>query len=89
MSMKQLHNGDSLGWRVPEGLHELVCRHVKSFYANDSIEIIECHASAKTVNEIHRCGQGCKYYYPLQKDGDICGIVVTIMSSIISLSPIF
>ena len=88
---KTLIYGDSLGWCPPDGLKNVINQYSKELYNSDitNLQIDECHSSKSTLNGVHHCDTGCKAFYPLQKDGDICGVVSIIMSCIICLAPDF
>ena len=73
--------GDSLGWKIPGGLLQLMNRYIRSLYGK------ECNNITETHDGVHSCHKDCLFYYPLQKDGDICGIIVLLIASIVSLSP--
>ena len=80
--------GDSAGWKYPEELLALVNRYVRIIFEKECQEVIECHASAQTYNHVHSCSSDCNFYYPLQTDGDICGVVVSVIASIVALAPL-
>ena len=83
--------GDSLGWPVPESLKDTVNEYVGVLFENERREIAinECHSSTSTFNGLHRCQEFCNAFYPLQNDGDLCGVISIIMASIVCLSPNF
>ena len=83
--------GDSLGWPVPENLKDTVNEYVGALFEKEQREITinECHSSTSTFNGLHRCQELCNAFYPLQNDGDLCGVISIIMASIVCLSPNF
>ena len=82
--------GDSLGWPAPDGILPLLSRYAKGLYGMDGpLFLNECHSSNQTYGGTHRCNNSCKAYYPLQKDGDICGVVCIIIASIVCLATDF
>ena len=83
--------GDSLGWPVPENLKDTVKEYVGALFENEQKEIAinECHSCTSTFNGMHRCQEFCNAFYPLQNDGDLCGVISIIMASIVCLSPNF
>ena len=80
--------GDSLGWSIPHNLLDLINRYTRIIFEKEFETIVECHVSAQTAKQVHICNTDCLNYYPLQKDGDVCGIVVSVIASIVSLSPV-
>ena len=80
--------GDSLGWAAPTNILDLV-----NMYGNAIRSNIQCqqpfqlnyyHVPTES-NESHSCS-ACMPEYPLQKDGNICGIVALITSAVFCLS---
>ena len=82
---------DSLGWPLPENLKDTVKEHVGALFENElrEITINECHSSTSTFNSLHRCQEFCNAFYPLQNDGDLCGVILIIIASVVCLSPNF
>ena len=68
----------------------VINQYSKELYNFDitNLQIDGCHSSKSTLNGVHHCDTDCRFY-PLQKDGDICGVVSIVMSSIICLAPDF
>ena len=82
--------GDSLGWPAPGKLVQKINRYVKGFSGEqENILLRECHNSNSNRQGSHVCKNDCCVIYPLQKDGDICGIVCIVVASIVCLAPGF
>ena len=82
--------GDSLGWPAPGKLIQKIYHYVKEFFGEpENILLRECHNSNSNRQESHVCKNDCCVVYPLQKDGDICGIVCIVVASIVCLAPRF
>ena len=76
--------GDSL--KLIQKIH----RYVKGFFGKpENILLRECHNSNNNRQRSHVCKNDYCVIYPLQKDGDICGIVCVVAASIVRLAPRF
>ena len=86
LSKKDIMYGDSLGWPSPTQLPTLVQQYYSAI--NDTQIPTSFHLSyyhqPSTDNFAHSC-TSCSNNYPLQKDGNICGIVAIIMTAIYCL----
>eukprot|EP00112_Aurelia_sp_Birch-Aquarium-sp1_P025112 Seg820.2 transcript_id=Seg820.2/GoldUCD/mRNA.D3Y31 product="hypothetical protein" protein_id=Seg820.2/GoldUCD/D3Y31 len=80
--------GDSLGWSPPNKLYEEVSGFYKAIFKEEMplMQVIECHKSDSSGFG-HKCTNACSLDYPLQKDGNICGVVAIVMLAIASLLP--
>ena len=87
---KELIYGDSLGWLAPGKLIQKIYRYVKGFFGEpENILFRECHNSKSNRQGSHVCKNDCCVVYPLQEDGDICGIFCIVVASIVCLTPRF
>lgn len=80
--------GDSLGWAPPKQLLPEIKKYYSALFKREMPEVIvrECHDSTSSGFG-HKCAIDCSFRYPLQRDGNICGIVAVVMLSIACLSP--
>ena len=79
---KRITYGDSLGWRVPFKLRDILRQFVEAFFEDVSgYSSSSCHA-AGDVNAFtnHKCGSSCASQYPLQTCTNVCGVVVLLMA---------
>ena len=77
--------GDSLGWEAPTNLLDVVESYTNLISPhNEKLTINYYHVPTKN-NAAHLCSPNCSKTYPLQRDGNVCGIVAIIMASIASL----
>ena len=83
---KEIVYGDSLGWSPPNRLYDEVSGFYKAIFKEEMplMQVIECHKS-NTSGYGHKCTNPCSLDYPLQKDGNICGVVAIVMLAIASL----
>ena len=82
--------GDSLGWPAPGKLIQKINCYVKGFFGEpENILHRECHNSNSNRQKSHVCKNDRCVIYPLQKDGDICGIIYIVVASIVCLAPRF
>lgn len=87
---KEIVYGDSLGWSPPAQLIDEVKKFYVSIFKEEmpEMEVIECHKSSSSGHG-HCCSTGCSLHYPLQRDGNICGVVAATMLSVACLRPGF
>ena len=91
-SLGRIIYGDSLGWPPPDDLEEVVSAHSADIWGSswNIGNTFLCHdPSSLSPNGIHICTGKCASHYPLQKDGNICGVVVLLVSAIACLHPTF
>ena len=80
--------GDSLGWAAPVDLLSLVRNYSNALFNHQnqqSFQLSYYHQPLTKGNTTHSCSS-CIFEYPLQNDGNICGIVAMITSAIFCLS---
>ena len=85
---KEIVYGDSLGWSPPVQLIAEVEKFYVSIFKKEmpQMEVTECHKSSSS-NHGHCCSSSCSLHYPLQRDGNICGVVAATMLSVACLRP--
>ena len=79
---------DSLGWAPPKELKNLVDKVISAF--SDLIQLpirpvqgrFIAHMSSNTSHGVHGCSALCLRDIPLQKCGNICGVVAIILAAI-------
>ena len=65
--------GDSLGWKVPNGLDNLLTPFIKAcFGTSNDLQIVQCHETTPDDTQ-HKCSKGCSLRYPLQTCFNVCG----------------
>ena len=80
---KEIVYGDSLGWSPPTQL----IAEVEKFYIGifkkemPQMEVTESHKSSSSKHG-HYYSTSCSLHYPLQRDGNICGVVAATMLSV-------
>ena len=91
LSSKVIQYGDSLGWPAPKELERVAndyCCEIFQLDEHINFDLVHCHIPGSYAGS-HRCTNSCSCYYPLQKDGNICGVVAITMAAIATLSPTF
>lgn len=78
---------DSLGWPAPSDILSRLDKYIKTVNNNASVEeytLVFAHdpKSKSPVTGAHKCNKTCAQNYPLQTCGNICGIVVLVVSTI-------
>ena len=81
-------HADSLGWTTPGKLIQKMHCYVKEFFTEpENILLRECHNSNNNRLGLQVCKNDFCVICPLQKDGDICGIVcIVVVASIVCLA---
>ena len=90
MAVVDFHNKkvtycDSLGWSAPTDLLVKVKRFALKLYNINADFYL--HYLHYPVAGYHKCLPQCHQGYPLQRDGNICRVVVVVMPAIVSLAP--
>lgn len=85
---REIIYGDSLGWSPPATLMEEMEQFYSAMYKEKmpQMKIVECHDSTANTHG-HECTSSCSLNYPLQNDGNICGVVAISMLAFASLLP--
>ena len=78
----QVLYGDSLGWSAPTELLPKVKVFGEKFYNIKAPFTLQYFH--EPVSGYHKCVQQCHQGYPLQSDRNICGVVVVVMSVIVT-----
>ena len=85
--MKKIVYGDSLAWPFPSGLLCRVDKYLKAVCKDDDISnysVVMLHDPQNQcpMSGMHRCGDTCANFYPLQTCSNICGTVVMVIGAI-------
>ena len=89
-ALKTVIYGNSLGWLAPGKLIQKIYCYVTVFFGEpENVLLRECHNSNSNREGWHVCKNDCCRAQPLQKDGDICGIVCIVVASIVCHVPRF
>ena len=83
----ELWYGDSLAWPAPKTVLPLVQKFTMYLFEKQPLSIKEYHSRVGTSSIHHGCTDDCSKLYPLQNDGNICGVVSLAVASIIALNP--
>ena len=85
---REIIYGDSLGWSPPATIMAEMERFYSAMYKDKmpKMKLIECHDSTANAHG-HECTSSCSLNYPLQNDGNICGVVAIFMLAFASLLP--
>ena len=70
------------GWRIPSEAVPSLNRYIQSLYDHTLQGINHCHDPDPHSNGL-QCTANCSSSYPLQRCGDICGIVVIVVATIL------
>ena len=78
---------DSLKWPAPSDILSRLNKYKKTVNKNASVEeysLVFAHdpKNKSPVTGAHKCNKTCSQNYPLQTCGNICGIVVLVVSEI-------
>lgn len=82
---KKLTYEDSLVWSYPTE-----STYIKDIPNDDDIEnysIITSYFPILSESGVHRCGENCSQFYPLQTCSSICGFIVMVITAIACLNP--
>ena len=84
---KKIVYGDSLAWPFPSGFLCRVDKYLKAVCKDDDISnysVVMLHDPQNQcpMSGMHRCGDTCANFYPLQTCSNICGIVVMVIGAI-------
>jgi hypothetical protein len=87
IAAKKLVYGDSLAWPFPSGLLSRVDEYLKAVCKDDDISnyttvMLHDPQNQCPMSGMHRCGESCADFYPLQTCSNICGVVVIIVAAI-------
>ena len=87
IAAKKLVYGDSLAWPFPSGLLSRVDKYLKAVCKDDDISnystvMLHDPQNQCPMSGMHRCGESCADFYPLQTCSNICGIVVIVVAAI-------
>ena len=82
--------GDSLGWSPPQHLISEMRQFYEAMFKQrmPEMQVKEFHDSLASQHG-HRCTSRCSLHFPLQNDGNICGVVAAVMLAIACLLPDF
>eukprot|EP00112_Aurelia_sp_Birch-Aquarium-sp1_P008138 Seg1893.5 transcript_id=Seg1893.5/GoldUCD/mRNA.D3Y31 product="hypothetical protein" protein_id=Seg1893.5/GoldUCD/D3Y31 len=82
--------GDSLGWSPPQHLISEMRKVYEALFKErmPEMHVKESHDSSASQHG-HLCSSRCSLHFPLQNDGNICGVVAAVMLAVACLLPEF
>ena len=82
----EISHCDSLGWAIPTKVFEIAHKFNTTFYnSNSEFNLLYLHQPTSTG--AHKCSSECHKGYPLQRDGNICAVVVIVMAAVAVFCP--